>query len=115
VRKLIDQEPGVLVGGETGSTSQWSIAGELSKATIDSEWPHQVALLAERCRGRNHEIIRLFCAGLSLCPRGHSFRRDDHDVIVFCFAERAHAEQFLAHFGGEFIAPKDRPRWPRSR
>ena len=39
---------------------------------------------------------------LSLCTRGHSFRRDDVDMIVFCFAERPHAEQFQARFRGEF-------------
>jgi hypothetical protein len=28
---------------------------------------------------------------LSLCPRTHSFRRDDSDMLVFCFAQREHA------------------------
>jgi hypothetical protein len=41
-----------------------------------------------------------------------SFRRDDTDMLVFCFAERVHAEQFRDRFGGEFIDPKDRPKWP---
>ena len=88
--------------------------GELSKGTIDRDWPHQVALPAERCLGGNYVTIRLFCDGLSLCPRGHSFRRDDTDMNVFCFAERSHAEQFQQRFGGEFIDPKDRPKWPGS-
>ena len=89
--------------------------GKLSKGTIDREWPHHVALAASRCSGHNCITIRLFCEGLSLCPRGHSFRRDDTDMIVFCFAERAHAEQFQERFGGEFIDPKPRPKWPGSR
>jgi hypothetical protein len=89
--------------------------GELSKGTIDRDWPHQVALPAYRCTGHNYVTIRLFCEGLSLCTRGHSFRRDDIDMTVFCFAERAHAEQFKERFGGEFIDPKSRPKWPRSR
>ena len=38
-----------------------------------------------------------------------------HDFDVFCFAERAYAEQFRERFGGEFIDPKDRPKWPGSR
>jgi hypothetical protein len=88
--------------------------GELSKGTIDREWPHQVAVPAERCLGGNYVTIRLFCEGLSMCTRGHSFRRNDSDINVFCFAERSHAEQFQARFGGEFIDPKDRPRWPGS-
>jgi len=54
------------------------------------------------------------CEGLSLCTRGHSFRRDDIDMNVFCFAERAHAEQFRNRFGGEFIDPNSRPKMARS-
>ena len=50
--------------------------------------------------------IRLFSEGLSLCPRTHSFRGGDTDILVFCFAERDHAEQFRDRFGGEIIDPK---------
>lgn len=89
--------------------------GELSKGTMDRERPHQVALPAAHCSGHNYVTIRLFCDGLSLCSRGHSFRRDDVDMIVFCFAQRDHAEQFQVRFGGEFIDPKFRPKWPSTR
>lgn len=89
--------------------------GELSKAMMDRDWPHQVALPASTCRGHDYVTIRLFCDGLSLCPRTHSFRQNDSDMLVFCFADRAHAEQFRECFGGEFIEPKDRPKWPGSR
>jgi hypothetical protein len=89
--------------------------GELSKGAIDSGWPHQVALPAERCTGHNYVTHRLFCEGLSLCVRGHFFYREGRGFNVFCFAERAHAEQFRQRFGGEFIDPKNRPRWPGSR
>ena len=34
---------------------------------------------------------------------------------VFCFAEREHAEQFRERFGGEFIDPKNLPKWPGTR
>ena len=83
--------------------------------TIDREWPHQVALRADRCTGHNYVTIHLFCEALSLCPRGHSFYRDSVDMKVFCFADRVHADQFRARFGGELIDPKDRPKWPGSR
>jgi hypothetical protein len=89
--------------------------GELGKDAIDREWPHQVALPATRCTGRNYVSIHLFCEGLSLCPRGYCFRRDSVDINVFCFAKRADAELFQARFGGEFIDPKSRPKWPGSR
>jgi hypothetical protein len=56
--------------------------------------------------------IRAFCAGLSLCIRGHTFVRDTQYVDVFCFADRDHAQRFEKEFGGELIDPKSRPRWP---
>ena len=89
--------------------------GELNKSTIDRQWPHQVALPAYRCRGHEYVTLHLFCEGLSLCPRGHSFYRDDAEMVVFCFGELEHAEKFSLRFGGEFVAPADRPRWPGSR
>jgi hypothetical protein len=89
--------------------------GELSKAMMDRDWPHQVVLPASSCSGGNYVTIRLFCEPLSLCPRTHSFRRNDVDMIVFCFAERGHADLFSARFGGEFIDPRTRPKWPGAR
>jgi hypothetical protein len=89
--------------------------GELSKATIDRDWPHQVELPAYRCTGGNYVTIHLFYEGLSQCPRGHSFYRHGTDMNIFCFAEREHAEQFRERFGGEFMDPKDRPKWPGAR
>jgi hypothetical protein len=80
--------------------------GELSKGTMDLQWPHQVALPASRCTAGNYITIRLFCERLSLCPRTHSFRRHDTDMRVFCFAQRSYAEQFRHRFGGGFIDPK---------
>jgi hypothetical protein len=91
--------------------------GELSKARMDREWPHQVALPAYRCLGHNYLTIHFFChgEGLSLCTRRHSYRHNDVDMTVFCFAKREHAEQFRDRFGGDFLDPKDRPKWPGIR
>jgi len=86
--------------------------GELSKAMMERDWPHQVALPAYRCLGHNYLTMRFFCEGegLSLCPHTHSLRRGDQDMLVFCFAQRQHAEQFHESFDGEFIDPKSRPK-----
>jgi hypothetical protein len=90
--------------------------GELSKSAIDRGWSHQVALAADLVAGRNHPVIHGFCRAeeLSLCQRGHHFRRDDTDYVVFCFAEREHAERFHARFGGELMDPASRPKRPGS-
>jgi hypothetical protein len=84
-------------------------------AMMDRQWPHQVALPTIRCHGHNYVTMRLFCEPLSLYPRTHSFRRDDADVIVFSFAEHAHAEKFPQRFGGEFLNPATRPKIPPLR
>lgn len=86
--------------------------GELSKAAIDAGWPHQVALPASSCTGAQRVAIHELCRTLSLCPRGHFFYRDSVGYNVFCFADPLDAATFRDHFGGELIAPKDRPRWP---
>lgn len=87
--------------------------GELSGATIDYGWPYQVALEGRLSMGERYYTIHFFCRDLSLCPRGHGFYRDGKDYNVYCFAERDHAEQFMAKFGGELFSPKTRPKWPR--
>ena len=88
--------------------------GELSKAAIDRGWPYQIALPEERYVGPRYPVVHGFCKEeqLSLCERGHAFQRDNIWYHVFCFAEREHAERFLARFGGEWIDPGKRPRWP---
>jgi hypothetical protein len=86
--------------------------GELSKGRMDRQWPHQVALPASRCSGHKYVTVRLFCQGLS---RTHSFRRVDQDMLVFCFAQLAHAEQFRDRFGGALMDPKNRPKWAGAR
>jgi hypothetical protein len=62
--------------------------GELSKATIDRDWPHQVALPAYRCLGHNYLTMHL--RAVSPYPRTRSLRQDGQVMTVFCFAERNH-------------------------
>ena len=87
--------------------------GELSTWAVDTGWPYQVALPAGRCTGPKYPILRQFCAGLSLCQRSHSFRRDGVDWVVFCFADPEHAARFQRCFGGELMDPASRPKRPR--
>jgi hypothetical protein len=88
--------------------------GELSKSSIDTGWPHQVALPNTQAAAQS-PAIRAFVDGLSLCNRGHTFVRDSQYMNVFCFADREHAQRFASEFGGEIIDPKDRPRWPNRK
>lgn len=87
--------------------------GELSRGAIDRGWPHQVALEARHVRGDNYVKVHMFADRLSVCPRGHSFRRDDVDWVVLCFANEEDARLFASRFGGEMMGPKTRPRWGR--
>jgi hypothetical protein len=35
--------------------------GELSKAMMDRQWPHQVAVPSYRCLGHNYRTMHFFC------------------------------------------------------
>jgi len=82
---------------------------------IDVGWPHQVAITAEQVLEATTHYL---CEGLSLCPGSESFRYNDRDDVVFCFAVSEHAEKFAARFNGEIVDPKEwwrRPRFSRPR
>jgi hypothetical protein len=88
--------------------------GELSKGMIDRQWPHQVALPSSQVVAE-FKAIMAFAEGLSICVRGHWFRRDDRDYVVKCFATREDADKFAAQFGGEYMTPETRPPWIEKR
>lgn len=85
--------------------------GELSSYRIDSGWPYQVALPEAVSLGKANNVVREFCKDLSLCPRGHTFLRDDQWFNVWCFADQEDAQKFMGRFGGEMLDPAERPRW----
>jgi hypothetical protein len=59
--------------------------------------------------------IMAFCEGLSLCVRGHWFRRNGEDWVVKCFAKREDADRFAQRFEGEYMPPATRPPWIEKR
>jgi len=61
---------------------------------------------AEVIRGRNCAIIDRFCRGLSACARHQSYRQENEEFVVYCFAEERDAEFFHTHFGGERMTPE---------
>ena len=94
---------------------------EFSKSKIDRDFPYQVALLADECKGKYFEVIRATSAALGAAPRDYSVRHDDRDYVVFCFANAAHAKGFMNTCGGEAFNPAERGRgkpwfawWKRS-
>ena len=82
--------------------------GELTPAGVDHGWPHQVAILASLCTGKQGDVHAEFCKGLSLCVRGHSVVWEDDWYNVKCFALREDAEAFMARFGGEWFDPREK-------
>jgi hypothetical protein len=65
-------------------------------------FPHHVALPAEKVRDPVDRQL-IFCAAgvVSATPFTYFMRRDDSDVVVFCFSEPEDAAAFAGRFGGD--------------
>ncbi|MGA8614369.1 MAG: hypothetical protein WB760_22385 [Xanthobacteraceae bacterium] len=90
--------------------------GELSGASIDQGWPHQVALPASASKGGGYKTIHDFCKNLSVCPRGHSLFHEGEWFQIYCFAKPDDAATFMQRFGGEKFDPSQRGKgsnWAR--
>ena len=89
-----------------------------SRARIDQELPHQVALQDDLCVGRNYGLIASFCEenGLDCETRPITMRFSDgkcDHYRLHCFATPEAASLFMRTFGGELFNPRtDRGRGP---
>lgn len=80
---------------------------------VDRDWPHQVEVIATICEGKQYDVVRKFCHGLSVAPLcGRSVRLNDQDYLRYAFAKAEDADAFQARFGGRRLtAAKVKGRW----
>jgi hypothetical protein len=80
--------------------------GKVTKRRIDRDFPHQVAILIP-VGGLVARLMAMhkFCDTRSMPYKTHAdlCREPPADFLRFCFANPAHADVFIAEFGGERI------------
>lgn len=83
--------------------------GEPTPSAIDRGYPYQVALFSEIGTGlEGQAAMEAFCKKLLKASRGHTVFHEDRHYNVHCFAVKAHAEAFMAEYGGEWFDPRER-------
>jgi len=76
---------------------------------LKRNWPHHVALPAEKVHGvANSAAVRGFAHTLSAAPMQLHMRRGHSDFVVFCFTKPEDAQVFAEQFGGERLATGSR-------
>ena len=78
--------------------------GQLSRALLNREYPHQVLVRAKNVGGKALDKVSDFHVKLGVTRKSCSVRKDDARYLLFCFADREHAKLFQAMFGGELLA-----------
>jgi len=82
--------------------------GETTPRRIDQEYPHQIEIPIPEGGLTNIYEIDAFCreCGFNYAKRGIGKlrRQRGSDATRYCFTDPAHAESFLAAFGGERVA-----------
>ena len=79
--------------------------GEVDRAQLRRQWPHHVALSAEKVRGlKNSTATYGLAQSLSGGPRTYHLRRGDADFVVFCFAKPEDADTFCEQLLAEDLA-----------
>jgi hypothetical protein len=82
--------------------------GQLSQASINRLWPHQVAIQAEVYRGPLKPQIVAFCQPYPESGSPWQIHYEGQSYLVKCFPEEAVADEFVHRFGGERFDPRER-------
>jgi hypothetical protein len=77
--------------------------GQLSRALLNREYPHQVLVPAENVGGKTIDKVADFHVKLGIPTKSRSIRKGDAWYALYCFADREHVKLFQAIFGGEVV------------
>jgi hypothetical protein len=101
-RRRCIQGPDHEAGGDVAMTRREAKSrAVISSANCPITWRSR----PKRCEAsRIVKVTFGAAAALSVAPLTYSLRRDDGDLVVFCFAEPEGAEAFAKRFGWEQLA-----------
>jgi hypothetical protein len=96
--------------GCVGTRDRTRRKGEPITVKLNRDWPHHIALPAEKvCGPANSDAVRRFTGTLSAALLTYLVRRADAPTfVVFCFKTDQGAQVFAERFGGEFFRPSIR-------
>src|SRR5215510_9937129 len=77
--------------------------GQPSRTSINREYPHQVLVPAWNVRGKIIDKVIAFHADIGARMTTRSQYKNDSWHVLYCFADRRHADSFQRLFGGKLI------------
>ena len=82
--------------------------GQPSRTSVNSEYPHQVLVVAQDVGGKTFDRVLAFHKERGITVVSRSAYRGDEWFTIFCFTLKENAEKFRTKFDGELLQRPER-------